>query len=82
MIDTYKGIQTQTAECLVIGEITNDKLIVVLNKLDLCPPTRGTRDRKAGARIRKTLAATSCRRADHPRRRAAGRHAGAERRGR
>ena len=42
VIDAYKGIQTQTAECLVIGEITNDNLIVVLNKLDLLPTTRGT----------------------------------------
>ena len=31
------GIQTQTAECLVIGELTTTKLIVVLNKADLLP---------------------------------------------
>lgn len=35
VIDVMKGIQTQTAECLVIGEITCDKMIVVLNKIDL-----------------------------------------------
>ncbi|CAK61959.1 unnamed protein product (macronuclear) [Paramecium tetraurelia] len=35
VIDVTKGIQTQTAECLVIGEILADKLIVVLNKIDL-----------------------------------------------
>lgn len=37
VIDVTKGIQTQTAECLVIGEITCGKLIVVLNKVDLIP---------------------------------------------
>ena len=37
VIDVNKGIQTQTAECLVIGEITKDKMIVVLNKVDLLP---------------------------------------------
>ncbi|CAF0883450.1 unnamed protein product, partial [Didymodactylos carnosus] len=35
VIDIVKGIQTQTAECLVIGEITCDKMLVVLNKIDL-----------------------------------------------
>jgi tRNA U34 5-carboxymethylaminomethyl modifying GTPase MnmE/TrmE len=35
VIDINKGIQTQTAECIVIGEVTNKKLIVVLNKIDL-----------------------------------------------
>ena len=35
VIDVTKGIQTQTAECLIIGEITCDKMIVILNKIDL-----------------------------------------------
>ncbi|XP_014281954.1 selenocysteine-specific elongation factor isoform X3 [Halyomorpha halys] len=35
VIDITKGIQTQTAECLVISEITNKPLLVVLNKTDL-----------------------------------------------
>ncbi|PSN35635.1 Selenocysteine-specific elongation factor [Blattella germanica] len=35
VIDVTKGMQTQTAECLVIGEITCKKMIVVLNKIDL-----------------------------------------------
>ena len=34
VVDITKGIQTQTAECLVIGEITCSKMIVVLNKID------------------------------------------------
>jgi selenocysteine-specific elongation factor len=37
VIDVVKGIQTQTAECLVIGEILIDDLVVVLNKVDLLP---------------------------------------------
>ena len=37
VVDITKGIQTQTAECLVIGEITCQKMIVVLNKVDLIP---------------------------------------------
>lgn len=35
VIDVNKGIQTQTAECLVIGELTCKNMIVVLNKIDL-----------------------------------------------
>jgi len=37
VVDITKGIQTQTAECLVIGEITANKMVVVLNKIDLIP---------------------------------------------
>ena len=35
VVDIGKGIQTQTAECLIIGEILCNKMIVVLNKIDL-----------------------------------------------
>jgi len=35
VVDVTKGVQTQTAECLVIGEITCEKMIVILNKIDL-----------------------------------------------
>ena len=35
IVDVTKGMQTQTAECLVIGEILCEKLVVVLNKIDL-----------------------------------------------
>lgn len=35
VVDATKGIQTQTAECLVIAEITCNSLIVVLNKIDM-----------------------------------------------
>lgn len=37
VVDVNKGFQTQTAECLVIGELTCDTLLVVLNKTDLIP---------------------------------------------
>ena len=35
VIDAQKGVQAQTAECLVIAEIVTSNLIVVINKLDL-----------------------------------------------
>lgn len=37
VVDITKGVQTQTAECLVIGEVLCDNLLVVLNKVDLIP---------------------------------------------
>jgi len=37
VIDVTKGIQTQTSECIVIGEILMPKVIVILNKIDLLP---------------------------------------------
>lgn len=35
VVDITKGIQTQTAECIIIAELFVDKLIVVLNKIDM-----------------------------------------------
>lgn len=35
VIDATKGIQTQTAECLVISEITCNNLLIIMNKIDL-----------------------------------------------
>ena len=59
VVDLGKGIQTQTAECLVIGEITNDTLIVVLNKLDVLPADGRDKELdKMKGRIRKTLSTT------------------------
>lgn len=37
VVDANKGIQTQTAECLVIAEMTTKNLVIVLNKIDLMP---------------------------------------------
>uniref|UniRef100_A0A6B2L2C5 Tr-type G domain-containing protein n=1 Tax=Arcella intermedia TaxID=1963864 RepID=A0A6B2L2C5_9EUKA len=59
VIDITKGIQTQTAEGLVIAGITVSKMLVVLNKLDLIPV--GERDKKIPrvlAGIRKALEKT------------------------
>ena len=59
VIDINKGIQTQTAECVVIGEITTDKLIIVLNKIDLIPPEqRETKIAKVKARLTKIFSTT------------------------
>lgn len=38
VVDINKGIQTQTAECIVIGELTQTRKIVALNKCDLLSP--------------------------------------------
>lgn len=35
VVDCQKLIQTQTFECIVLGEILMDKLIVAFNKVDL-----------------------------------------------
>lgn len=35
IIDITKGIQTQTAECIIIAELFMKKIIVVLNKVDM-----------------------------------------------
>lgn len=52
VIDVTKGMQTQTAECLVIGEITCKNIIVVLNKVDLLPSDkRDTLIEKVGSSL-------------------------------
>ncbi|RUS20128.1 hypothetical protein BC937DRAFT_86316 [Endogone sp. FLAS-F59071] len=62
VVDATKGVQTQTAECLVIGEITADKMIVVLNKIDLYPESiRKTKTDKMIAGLQKTLSTTKFR---------------------
>ncbi|XP_053576689.1 selenocysteine-specific elongation factor [Bombina bombina] len=40
VIDVTKGMQTQSAECLVIGQIACHKMVVVLNKTDLLPENK------------------------------------------
>ena len=35
VVDCQKLIQTQTFECIVLGEILMDKLLVAFNKVDL-----------------------------------------------
>ena len=59
VVDATKGIQTQTAECLVIAEMTTRNLIVVLNKIDLFPANeREERLRQAEKKMRNALRGT------------------------
>ena len=59
VIDITKGMQTQTAECLVIGELTCEKMIVVLNKVDMVPEKkRQATIEKMTKRINATLNTT------------------------
>ena len=56
VIDIVKGVQTQTAECLIIGEICCDKLLIILNKLDLIEEAkRPAAIEKMSKRLLKTL---------------------------
>jgi len=60
VVDAQKGIQTQTAECLVIGELLGKKLLVVINKIDTLPKEqRESKLEKLRSRLKKTLAGTS-----------------------
>ena len=60
VIDVTKGIQVQTAECLVVGEISVDKILVLLNKVDLYPPEKREKFvSKAKKRVMQTLKLTS-----------------------
>ncbi|XP_074522424.1 selenocysteine-specific elongation factor [Halichoeres trimaculatus] len=56
VVDVVKGVQTQTAECLLIGELTCPRMVVVLNKIDLLPPNkRQGAIEKMTKRMHKTL---------------------------
>jgi len=59
VVDATKGMQTQTAECLVIAEMTTRNLIVVLNKIDMFPENeREERLRMAQKKMRAALRGT------------------------
>uniref|UniRef100_A0A3P8UWP8 Selenocysteine-specific elongation factor n=1 Tax=Cynoglossus semilaevis TaxID=244447 RepID=A0A3P8UWP8_CYNSE len=59
VVDVVKGVQTQTAECLLIGELTCPRMVVVLNKIDLLPPNkRQAAIEKMTKRMHKTLEST------------------------
>lgn len=49
VVDMTKGIQTQTAECLILGEILCPKLLVAFNKVDL------VKDEKVLAKTKKSI---------------------------
>ncbi|KAK2862194.1 hypothetical protein Q5P01_001727 [Channa striata] len=59
VVDVVKGVQTQTAECLLIGELTCPRMVVVLNKIDLLPPNkRQNAIEKMTKKMHKTLEST------------------------
>ncbi|GJP34601.1 hypothetical protein CLOM_g19027 [Closterium sp. NIES-68] len=60
VVDVTKGIQTQTAECLVVGEVSPTKeMVVVLNKTDLLPAaTKQVQIDKTRKRLKATLKGT------------------------
>ena len=59
VVDVTKGMQTQTAECLVIGQITSDRMLVVMNKTDMLPAEkRAAMIEKMTKRLRQTLQGT------------------------
>jgi selenocysteine-specific elongation factor len=59
VIDANKGIQTQTAECIVVAELLVSKVLIVLNKIDMIPvETRAQELIKITKKLRKTFAKT------------------------
>lgn len=44
VIDIVKGIQVQTTECLILGEILADKMVVALNKIDMIDKANREKD--------------------------------------
>ena len=61
VVDVVKGVQTQTAECLLVGELTCPRMVVILNKTDLLPPNkRQGAIEKMTKRLHKTLENTRC----------------------
>lgn len=59
VIDVTKGMQTQSAECLVIGQIACNKMVVILNKIDLLPENkRQAAIERMTKKMQKTLEST------------------------
>eukprot|EP00198_Chlamydomonas_reinhardtii_P007007 XP_001696343.1 selenocysteine-specific elongation factor EF-Sec [Chlamydomonas reinhardtii] len=59
VIDVTKGLQTQTAECLVVGEVATSRMVVALNKVGLQPEEeRPKLVRRAMKRLGTTFAMT------------------------
>ena len=55
VVDAIKGIQPQTAECLIVGECCVNNMVCVINKIDLIPPEKRA---DAISRLKKRLALT------------------------
>eukprot|EP00892_Ulva_mutabilis_P008861 jgi/Ulvmu1/6347/UM029_0055.1 len=59
VVDATKGVQTQTAECVIVGELLSQCAVVALNKTDLFPPeTRQKSARRAGRSVVNALRLT------------------------
>ncbi|KIZ07588.1 Selenocysteine-specific elongation factor [Monoraphidium neglectum] len=59
VVDITKGLQAQTAECLVVGEMAAQHLVVALNKTDLIPEQdRPKAIKKAQKRLGAAFAST------------------------
>jgi selenocysteine-specific elongation factor len=58
VIDVTKGIQTQTAECLVVGEMIGKPLLVALNKVDAVQGATAQDKEAAIKKMKKRLEAT------------------------
>lgn len=54
VVDANKGIQAQTAECLVVAEILANQLVIVLNKIDMIPEKK--REKSLNSIIKKLRA--------------------------
>lgn len=57
VVDAKEGIQTQTAECIVVGEILGPDLVIVLNKCDLLESQEEVEEAKR--KLRKALKRTA-----------------------
>ncbi|CAI2364221.1 unnamed protein product [Moneuplotes crassus] len=55
VIDATKGIQAQTSECIVLGELLMRKLCIVVNKIDLIEAESDQERDEKIAKIRKNL---------------------------
>uniref|UniRef100_A0A1I8PPE9 Tr-type G domain-containing protein n=1 Tax=Stomoxys calcitrans TaxID=35570 RepID=A0A1I8PPE9_STOCA len=60
VIDAQKGIQTQTAECIVIGALLKRKLLVVVNKIDMfeSEEKKAATLKKLDTKLRKAISST------------------------
>merc|ERR1719428_2486124 len=59
VIDANKGIQTQTAECLVVAEILANQLVIIVNKIDGFPEDQRAKKLEATCgKLRKVFART------------------------
>ncbi|KAH8613603.1 Elongation factor Tu GTP binding domain [Trypanosoma vivax] len=58
VIDACKGIQTQTAECMVIGEVLCKPIVVVINKIDAVQGQTAAEKRAALDKLRNRIQKT------------------------